>query len=64
MLGPGVLVFLVSGLLFVICPIFGRSRGYRSFVSVTALAFIPAAVYHMAQSLVLLSARPQDTPSL
>lgn len=64
MLGPGVLVFLVSGLLFVICSIFGRSRGYMSFVSVTALAFIPTAVYHMAQSLVLLSASPQDMPSL
>jgi len=64
MLAPGVLVFLVSGLLFVICSLFGRSRGYRSFVSVTALAFIPTAVYHMAQSLVLLSASPQDMPSL
>ena len=33
-------------------------------MSVTALAFIPTAVYHMAQSLVLLSASPQDMPSL
>ncbi len=64
MLGPAVLVFLISGLFFAMFSLFGRWGSYRSFVSVTALAFIPSAFYHLAQSFVLVNASPQEMPSL
>ena len=64
LLGPAVHVVLVSGLFFGICSFFGRGSGCRSFVSVTVLAFVPTPLYHLAQSLVLLSAIPQEMPLL
>jgi hypothetical protein len=63
-LGPAVVVFSVSGLFFAIYFFFGSRRSYTSYLSVTALAFIPSALYHLAQSVALVSASPQEIPSL
>ena len=52
-LGPAFVVLLVSGLFFLIFSFLGRRHSYRSFLSVTALAFVPSAIYHLAQSVVL-----------
>lgn len=64
LLESAVRVFLVSGLFFGICSFFERGSGYRSFASVTALVFVPSTLYHLAQSLFLVSASPQEMPSL
>ncbi len=63
-LGPAVAVVVVSGLFFAICSCFGRSRSYRSFLSVTALGFVPTAFYHLAQGIVLLGAGSPGMPSV
>ena len=62
--GPAVVVLLVSSLFFGISSFFGRFRSYRSYLSVTALAFVPSVLYHLAQSVVLVSSSPQEIPSL
>ncbi len=63
-LGPAFVVLLVSGLFFLIFSFLGRRHGYRSFLSVTALAFVPSAIYHLAQSVVLMISSGVEPPSV
>ena len=44
----------VSGVFFLVFSIIGRSRGYLSFLSITALAFLPTSIVHLWQSVILL----------
>ncbi len=53
-IGPVVIVLLVSSFFFALFSLLGRQAGYRAFLSVTAFAFVPTALHHLAQGSLLL----------
>ena len=53
-IGPVVIVLLVSSFFFALFSVLGRRGGYRAFLSVTAFAFVPTALHHLAQGGLLL----------
>jgi len=54
-LGPALITLIVSVLYFGIFSAAGRQRGFKSFLSVTAVAFVPTALHHLAQSVMILT---------
>jgi hypothetical protein len=52
-LGPLLISIGVSGFFFVLFSIIGRRRGYVSFLSITALAFLQTSIVHLWQSVIL-----------
>ena len=62
-IGPVVIVLLVSSFFFALFSVLGRRVGYRAFLSVTAFAFVPTALHHLAQGVLLLPiSQPMSTP--
>jgi hypothetical protein len=47
---PVLIPLVVSAILFALFSVAGRSHGYFSFLSVTALAFVPTSAVHLVQS--------------
>lgn len=53
-LSPIVMVLLVASFYFVAFTVFGREGGFKAYVAVTALGFVPAAVRSIAATTTLL----------
>jgi hypothetical protein len=63
-LGPALITLIVALLYFGIFSVAGRQGGFKAFLSVTAFAFLPTALHHLAQSvMILMPASEQLLPS-
>ncbi len=63
-LGPALITLIVSLLYLGIFSAAGRQGGFKAFLSVTAFAFLPTSLHHLAQSvMVLMPASEQLLPS-
>ena len=57
--GPALIAMIVASFFFGVFSLAGRKHGFSSFLSVTALAFVPTVIRHMTQgSLLLWSSGP------
>ncbi len=59
-LGPLLITLIVASLFFGIFSAAGRQRGFKAFLSVTAFAFLPTALHHLAQGVMILTPNAQQ----